>query len=70
MAVSYNIYIKNDNTASTELSLHIRMKEKIREKKRECYCRRTELQISRNVQESMAWNSLFKCIKIQRMQIF
>ena len=70
MAVSYN-FIKNDSTILW-LSLPVRVEKKIREKKREeCYCRHKELlQISHHAQHSLARNSLFKWIKIQRMQVF
>ena len=63
MAVSYN-FIKNDNAASTELTCT--REGKIREKREK---NGTAVAWSCS-QDSMAWNSLFKCTKIQCMQVF
>ena len=41
-----------------------------RKKESECYCCHKELWISHHVKYSLAWNSLFKCIKTQPMQVF
>ena len=61
MAVSYN-FIKNDNAASTELTCT--REGKIREKRE-----KNGIAWSCS-QDSMARNSLFKCTKIQCMQVF
>ena len=62
-----------DDTASTELTRDnipfcTREEKKIREKNLIAVTRSCRFHI--NVQDSRAWNSLFKCIKIQHMQVF
>ena len=67
MAVSYN-FIKNDNAAgaSTELT-YVWRENKRKKKERE----KNGIAVTRSSsQDSMVWNSLFKCIKIQCMQFF
>ena len=66
MAVSYN-FIKNDNAAGASTELTYAWRENKRKKKRE----KNGIAVARSCsQDSMAWNSLFKRIKIQCMQVF
>ena len=65
MAISYN-FIKNDNAASTELTCTREGKIRVHVKRE-----KNGIAVARSCsQDSMAWNSLFKCTKIQCIQIF
>ena len=66
-------FIDIDDTASTELTRDKRRfcTREEKNKRKECDCpAHGDVDFNMiNFQESTAWNSLFKCIKIQRMQV-
>ena len=64
MEVSYNI-IKNDNTAGDTAELTYAWRENKRKRERMVLPSPGAV-----AKDSMAWNSLFKCIKIQCMRVF